>query len=113
MRELGVEASGRGYRNSAGEYLAIERGKIEDIHLSRFVILMRTLGVSANYLLGLQEREEPLEQVEQGTCVHQCDQSEEPLPLHKGTPAVTGCIATPLTLLLSRPRLTAPFPTLQ
>jgi hypothetical protein len=35
----------------------IERGKIEDIHLSRFVILMRTLGVSANYLLGLKEQE--------------------------------------------------------
>ena len=43
----------------------IERGKIEDIHLSRFVTLMRTLGVSANYLLGLKEQEECLEKVEQ------------------------------------------------
>ena len=38
-----------------GNISRIERGKIEDIHLSRFVILMRTLGVSANYLLGLKE----------------------------------------------------------
>jgi len=41
-----------------GKLLRIERGKIEDIHLSRFVILMRTLGVSANYLLGLKEEGE-------------------------------------------------------
>src|SRR5215475_10782977 len=43
-----------------GNISRIERGKIEDIHLSRFVILMRTLEVSNNYLLGLQEQEEPL-----------------------------------------------------
>ena len=49
-----------------GNISRIERGKIEDIHLSRFVILMRTLGVSANYLLGLKGQEEPLEKVEQG-----------------------------------------------
>ena len=49
-----------------GNISRIERGKIEDIHLSRFVILMRTLGVSANYLLGLKGQEEPLEMVEQG-----------------------------------------------
>ena len=41
-----------------GKILRIERGKIEDIHLSRFVILMRTLGVSVNYLLGLKEEGE-------------------------------------------------------
>ena len=55
----------RGYRHSAGELLTIEQGLIEDIHLSRFVILMRTLGVSANYLLGLKGQEESLEMVEQ------------------------------------------------
>ena len=38
-----------------GNISRIERGKIEDFHLSRFVILMHTLGVSANYLLGLKE----------------------------------------------------------
>ena len=41
-----------------GNISRIERGKIEDIHLSRFVILMRTLGVGADYLLGLKEQEE-------------------------------------------------------
>ena len=48
-----------------GNISRIERGKIEDIHLSRFVILMRTLGVSANYLLGLKGQEESLAKVEQ------------------------------------------------
>ena len=48
-----------------GNISRIERGKIEDIHLSRFVILMRTLGVGADYLLGLKEQEEPLEKVGQ------------------------------------------------
>ena len=43
----------------------IERGKIEDIHLLRFVILMCTLGVSVNSLLGLKEQEELLEKMEQ------------------------------------------------
>jgi len=38
-----------------GNISRIERGKIEDIHLSRFVTLMQTLGVSANYLLGPKE----------------------------------------------------------
>jgi predicted XRE-type DNA-binding protein len=37
-----------------GNISRIERGKIQDIHLSRFVVLMRTLGVSADYLLGLE-----------------------------------------------------------
>jgi hypothetical protein len=48
-----------------GNICRTERGKIEDIHLSRFVILMRTLGVSANYLLGLKGQEESLAKVEQ------------------------------------------------
>ena len=48
-----------------GNISRIERGKIEDIHLSRFVILMRTLGVGADYLLGLKEQEESLEKVGQ------------------------------------------------
>ena len=48
-----------------GNISRIERGKIEDIHLSRFVILMRTLGVSANCLLGLKGQAESLEMVEQ------------------------------------------------
>ena len=37
-----------------GNISRIERGRIQDIHLSRFVTLMRTLGVSADYLLGLE-----------------------------------------------------------
>jgi transcriptional regulator with XRE-family HTH domain len=48
-----------------GNISRIERGKIEDIHLSRFVILMRTLGVGADYLLGLKDYKEPSEKVEQ------------------------------------------------
>ncbi len=48
-----------------GNISRIERGKIEDIHLSRFVILMHALGVGADYLLGLKEQEEPLEKVGQ------------------------------------------------
>lgn len=48
-----------------GNISRIERGKIEDIHLSRFVILMRTLGVGADYLLGLKDHKEPSEKVEQ------------------------------------------------
>ena len=48
-----------------GNISRIERGKIEDIHLSRFVILMRALGVGADYLLGLKEQEELLEKVGQ------------------------------------------------
>ena len=48
-----------------GNISRIERGKIEDIHLSRFVVLMRTLGVGADYLLGLKEHLEPLEKVGQ------------------------------------------------
>ena len=48
-----------------GNISRIERGKIEDIHLSRFVTLMRTLGVGADYLLGLKEQGESLEKVEQ------------------------------------------------
>jgi len=48
-----------------GNISRIERGKIEDIHLSRFVILMRTLEVGADYLLGLKEQWEPLEKVGQ------------------------------------------------
>jgi transcriptional regulator with XRE-family HTH domain len=37
-----------------GNISRLERGKIQDIHLSRFVTLMRTLRVSADYLLGLE-----------------------------------------------------------
>src|SRR5713101_7231134 len=48
-----------------GNISRIERVKIEDIHLSRFVILMRTLGVGADYLLGLKEQEEPFVKVGQ------------------------------------------------
>ena len=42
----------------------IERGKIEDIYLSRFAILMRPLGVRANYLLGLKEQKDEEQQEE-------------------------------------------------
>jgi transcriptional regulator with XRE-family HTH domain len=37
-----------------GNISRLERGKIQDIHLSRFVTLMRALRVSADYLLGLE-----------------------------------------------------------
>lgn len=49
-----------------GNISRIERGKTEDIHLSRFVTLMHKLGVSADYLLGLKEESEPLEKVGEG-----------------------------------------------
>ena len=46
-----------------GNISRIERGRIQDIHLSRFVTLMGTLGVSADYLLGLKPEPEELEEV--------------------------------------------------
>lgn len=36
-----------------GNISRIERGQIQDMHLSRFITLMHTLNVSADYLLGL------------------------------------------------------------
>ena len=45
-----------------GNISRIERGKIQDIHLSRFVTLARTLRVTADYLLGLKTEPEELEE---------------------------------------------------
>ncbi len=40
-----------------GNISRIERGQIQDMHLSRFITLMRTLNVSADYLLGFDTPE--------------------------------------------------------
>src|SRR5262245_15610823 len=42
-----------------GNISRIERGQIQDIHLSRFVALMHTLEVISYYLLGLDPVQQP------------------------------------------------------